>query len=100
MADPGFWIRGSNLRNSGQSCQFGVTLQLTYFLHAMIEINIKNEICESRTPTLMISLEVDFVNVYYNILILIVHQLFIQVGLYCNTYLYVHDTYGLVGLLH
>jgi len=37
----------------------------------MIEINKKIEICESRTPTLetlsMISLEVDSVNIYYNI---------------------------------
>src|SRR6218665_582906 len=42
-----------------------------YTLHGIIEINMKTEICESRTPTLlsMISLEIDFVNVYYNILI-------------------------------
>ena len=37
----------------------------------MIEINMNIEICDSRTPTLgtlsMISLEVDFVNIYYNI---------------------------------
>jgi len=37
----------------------------------MIEINMKIEICESRTPTLgtlsMSSLEVDFANIYYNI---------------------------------
>jgi len=39
----------------------------------MIEMNrpMKIEICESRTPTLgtlsIISLEVDFVNIYYNI---------------------------------
>jgi len=37
----------------------------------MIEINVKIEIWESRTPTLgtlsMISLEIDFVNIYYNI---------------------------------
>jgi len=37
----------------------------------MIEINMKIEIRESRTPTLvtlsMISLEVDFINIYYNI---------------------------------
>jgi len=37
----------------------------------MIEINMKIEIWEGRAPTLgtlsMISLEVDFVNIYYNI---------------------------------
>ena len=37
----------------------------------MIEINMKIEICDSRTPTLgtlsMISLETDFVNIYYTI---------------------------------
>jgi len=40
-------------------------------LNEMIEINMKIEICESRTPTLgplsMSSLEVDFTNIYYNI---------------------------------
>jgi len=37
----------------------------------MIKINMKIEICESRTPTLgtlsMISLKINFVNIYYNI---------------------------------
>ena len=37
----------------------------------MIEINMKIDICESRTPNLgtlsMISIEVDFENIYYNI---------------------------------
>jgi len=39
----------------------------------MIEINVKIEICESRTPTLqvstlsMISVKVDFLNIYYSI---------------------------------
>ena len=37
----------------------------------MIEINMKIEICESKTPTLgtlsMIALEVDIINIYYNI---------------------------------
>jgi len=27
VADPGFWIRGSNFRNSGQSRQYLVALQ-------------------------------------------------------------------------
>src|SRR6218665_2000730 len=43
----------------------------TLGLHEMIEINLKIEICKSRTQTLetlsMISLEVDFVNIYYKI---------------------------------
>ena len=64
---------GSNLRNSGQIRQYFVTSQQAYTLHKMMEINMKIEICESRTLTLgtlsMISLEehVDFVNIYYNI---------------------------------
>ena len=52
-----FGSGGKNLRNSDQSRQYFVTLKM--------------EICESRTPTLgtlsMISLEVDFLNIYYNI---------------------------------
>ena len=62
---------GSNLRNSGQSRHNFVTLHKAYTLHEMIEINMKIEICERRTLTLgtlsMISLEVDFVNIYYNV---------------------------------
>ena len=38
----------------------------------MIEINMKIEICDSRTPTLgtlsKISLEIDFVDIYYTII--------------------------------
>src|SRR6218665_3708675 len=30
VADPGFWIRGSNFRNSGQNHQYFVTLQQAY----------------------------------------------------------------------
>ena len=71
-----FGSEESNLRNSCQSIQFCVTLQLAYFLHTMIEINMKIEICESRTPTLgtlsMISLEVDFKT--FIITYLIVHR--------------------------
>jgi len=49
---------------------------------------MKIEICESRNPTpgtlSMISLEVDFVNIYYRALTyLIIQQLFILA--YCNT---------------
>src|SRR6218665_3707897 len=66
-----FGSGGSSLRNSGQSRQYFVTLQEAHTLHEMIEINMKIEICESRTPILgtllMISLEVDFANIYYNI---------------------------------
>src|SRR6218665_420551 len=62
-----FGSGGSSLRNSGQSRQYFVTLQEAYTLHEMIEINMKIEICESRTPILgtllMISLEVDFANI-------------------------------------
>jgi len=53
----------------------------------MIEINMKIEICDSRTPTLgtlsMISLEIDFVNIYYTVTSLIIQQLFIKA--YYNT---------------
>ena len=51
----------------------------------MIEIYMKIEIFESRTPSLgilsMISLEVDFVNIYYNIFN---NTAIIYVGI-CNT---------------
>ena len=63
--------QGSNLRNSGQSCQYFVTLQQAHTLDEMIEINMKIKVCESRTLTLgtlsTISLGVDFLNIYYNI---------------------------------
>ena len=66
-----FGSEGPNLENSGPSCQYFVTLQQAYTSHEMIEINMKIEIWEGRAPTLgtlsMISLEVDFVNIYYNI---------------------------------
>jgi len=64
----------------------------------MIESNMKIEICESRTPTLgtlsMISLEVDFVNIYYNIFN---NTAIIYIGI---LHLIVHTYIGLVGLLH
>jgi len=41
VANPEFWIGGTNLRNLGQSRQYFVTL--------IIKINLKNEIFESRT---------------------------------------------------
>ena len=68
----------------------------------MIEINMKIEIRESRTQTLetlsIISLEVDLVNIYYNIFnntaIIYIHVGILQ-------YLIVHICYiGLESLLH
>jgi len=76
--DPGFWIRGVKFHKVRPKppilCSVTVGLQ-PYTLHEMIKISMKIEICESwTTHTLgtlsMISLEVDFVTFYYNILII------------------------------
>jgi len=94
------WGQISEIQATAVNTWYGnVTVGLQpYTLHEMIEINMKIEIYESRTPTLgtlsMISLKVDFVNIYYTILNnrAIISPTYIGVLQCLIMYIHVHDT--------
>jgi len=72
----------------------------------MIEINMKNEICDSRTPTLgtlsKISLEIDFVDIYYTIInnIAIIYIDINIIAILNCTYMYMIHRPSRLRLLH